>query len=75
LTKLQRYLLGDLNHDERHSLEDFAAFRQAYDAAHGAGALAAMSAIVPEPGALELLSMAVAWWTQNVGRARLLSSR
>jgi hypothetical protein len=48
LTKLQSYLLGDLDGDLDHDLFDFFAFRTSYDQANGAGAFAQMTG-VPEP--------------------------
>ncbi len=68
LTNLQQYLLGDVNRDGRHSIDDFAAFRQAYDAAHGPGAFAAMAAGVPEPTAACLALLAAAMCGRRRGR-------
>ena len=59
LTRAQRYRAADLNEDGGHTLDDVLAFRLAYDAAHGAGAFAAMVAGVPEPGGLALAAIAV----------------
>jgi hypothetical protein len=55
----ERYRRGDLNGDGAHTLDDVLQFRLAYDAAHGAGAFAAMTASVPEPAAGGLAALAL----------------
>lgn len=54
LTAVAAYQMGDLNGDYDHDLSDFDLFAEAYDAANGTGAFAAMVQGVPEPGALAL---------------------
>lgn len=53
----QRYRLSDLNNDAAHNLDDILAFRQAFDAANGVGAFAAMTANVPEPAGHMLVAL------------------
>jgi hypothetical protein len=50
----EAYRRGDLNGDRMNNFADFVLFRNAYDAAHGAGALAA-ALRVPEPNAIAIL--------------------
>jgi hypothetical protein len=70
MTKLQAYLSGDVNGDLAFDLADFSAFRQAFDAANGVGAFAAMAAAVPEPSALGLaVVVAVCQWHAARGLA------
>ena len=57
LSKTDAYLLGDLNLDGVHSLQDAVLFRQYYEAANGAGSFAALQS-VPEPSALWLVAAA-----------------
>jgi hypothetical protein len=67
-TPLERYLQGDMDSDADVDIHDYAAFRSAYDAAHGAGAFAAMVASVPEPTAATLLCCGLAaacGWTRR----------
>jgi hypothetical protein len=54
LSPTQAYDRGDLNLDGVNNLTDMDLFMDAFDAAHGAGAFAAMLAGVPEPGAAVL---------------------
>jgi hypothetical protein len=51
----EAYRLGDLTGDRVNNHNDFRAFKNAYDAANGVGAFAAMVASVPEPSSLVLL--------------------
>jgi Lysyl oxidase len=57
LSKADAYVLGDLNLDGVHSLQDVVLFRQYYDQAHGAGSFASLQS-VPEPTGLMILSAA-----------------
>src|SRR5262249_948321 len=50
------YLLGDLNLDGLHTLQDAALFRQQFDAANGAGSFSAL-ARVPEPASAMLIAV------------------
>jgi alpha-L-fucosidase len=60
LTPLEQFQMGDMNRDGRNDLTDFDLFVSAYDAAHGAGALAAaLRANVPEPSPIALASAAL----------------
>ena len=59
LSKPYLYQLSDLNGDQSHSLTDIILFRQAYDAANGPGAFAALSSAVPEPATFTLLGAGV----------------
>jgi hypothetical protein len=58
LTAEQAYEKGDLNGDFANNFNDFVLFRQAYDTAHGSGALAAAISQVPEPSGGALLAIA-----------------
>ncbi|MCA9235251.1 MAG: hypothetical protein KDA44_07255 [Planctomycetales bacterium] len=71
-TLVEAYLKGDLDGDMDQDLNDFTIFEQAYDAANGAGALAALVASVPEPSCLFLAVLALGggglvrsrrWWS------------
>jgi hypothetical protein len=55
LTAVERYQLGDLTNDSLVNFFDFAAFREAYDQANGAGAFQAAVGSVPEPSSLAML--------------------
>lgn len=57
MTIAQASLLGDLDGDLDNDYEDFLIFQAGYDAAQGAGALAALIAGVPEPSTFALLSL------------------
>ncbi len=48
-------LLGDMDLNGQHSLQDFVLFRAAYDQAQGSGAFALLQVAVPEPGTLACL--------------------
>jgi hypothetical protein len=67
LTGPQAFALGDVNGDRRNDFSDFWIFQQAYDAANGPGALAAVVG-VPEPAAVTLALAAAAG--VRVGRLR-----
>jgi hypothetical protein len=56
LTTAQAYARGDLNGDFAVNLRDFILFEQAFDAANGAGALAALGSSVPEPSSAVVVS-------------------
>jgi hypothetical protein len=61
-TAAQQYVLGDLDADGRHTVEDFLTFKRRFDAVRGAGAFAAALAaggLVPEPAGAALAIMAV----------------
>lgn len=58
LSKAQAYRLGDLDGDLKNNHADFTIFKQAYDAANGAGAFVAMVAAIPEPSTALLLMAA-----------------
>lgn len=60
ISALQRYELGDLDGDGTNSLEDFAMFRQWYEAANGQGSFTAMLHRVPEPASLVLALLSAA---------------
>ena len=57
LTVAQAAAVGDLNQDLANDYDDFLLFRADYDAANGAGALAAVMA-VPEPSSVVMLLVA-----------------
>ena len=57
----EAYRRGDLNGDRKNDFDDFVLFRDTYDAAHGAGALAAALRL-PEPGSLTMLGISSALW-------------
>lgn len=57
LSPLEAFQMGDMNGDGRNDLTDFDLFVTAYDSAHGPGSFAAMQRLVPEPGAVLLVSM------------------
>jgi hypothetical protein len=58
LTRLEGYVLGDLDGDFDNDIYDFALFREAYEFAHPEqGAFAAMVASVPEPSSMLLLAV------------------
>jgi hypothetical protein len=52
LSSTDAYLRGDLDGDGANGPLDFGLFKDAYEAAHGSGAFAAMLANVPEPASL-----------------------
>jgi hypothetical protein len=54
-SRQEAYRHGDLNGDLRNDELDFALFKKAYEAAHGAGSFAAMAS-VPEPASFILLA-------------------
>src|SRR5690606_5624625 len=56
----EAYLYGDMNGDRQMNFFDLAAFSEAYDAAHGAGAFALIGTAVPEPGTFALFTVAIA---------------
>lgn len=56
LSPIDAFAAGDLNGDGRNDLTDFSIFQQAYVAAHGAAALAALLT-VPEPSGNSLLGV------------------
>lgn len=63
LTLVEQSRRGDVTGDRMINFDDFAAFRQAYDEAHGAGAFAAMASQVPEPNTLALaMTAGIIWW-------------
>jgi hypothetical protein len=53
-TLAERYNLGDLDGDGKHTVSDFLAFKTRYDQVNGAGAFAAALAAVPEPSTTAL---------------------
>ena len=59
LSPAEAYLLGDLDGDLANGHADFAAFKELFDVANGAGSFTAMiqSLAVPEPGAVCLLAL------------------
>lgn len=57
LSELDAFNRGDLNADGLHSSRDFMIFSTAFDAANGEGAMAAMTANVPEPATLGMLGL------------------
>ena len=58
LTLTQAFMNGDLNGDLANDFDDFVLFRAYYDAAHGAGAFAALAGQVPEPSGWTLALVA-----------------
>jgi hypothetical protein len=62
LTRSQALALGDLNGDFKNDHADFAIFKSAFDAAHGAGSFAALLE-APEPTAAALANIAMACLT------------
>lgn len=54
----EAYQRGDFDGDGVNSIQDFGAFKTAFDAANGAGAFAAMLANIPEPGSATLFTIA-----------------
>jgi hypothetical protein len=58
LSKPDAYLLGDLNLDGVHSLQDAALFRQYYEQANGAGSFSTLQLDVPEPTSLVMVAAA-----------------
>ena len=59
LSELDAFNQGDLNADGLHNSRDFLIFATAFDAANGEGAMAAMTANVPEPATLGMLGLGV----------------
>jgi hypothetical protein len=59
LSRAEAYQLGDLNGDNANDFTDFRLFKADYDAAHGVGAFAALTGIVPEPSATHLAATAL----------------
>ncbi|MGD9637086.1 MAG: lysyl oxidase family protein, partial [Pirellulales bacterium] len=57
LSKADAYVLGDLNLDGLHSLQDVVLFRQYYEGANGAGSFASLQS-VPEPATLLFVAAA-----------------
>ena len=67
LSAAEAYRFSDLNGDGERNTADFTDFRDAYEAANGAGAFQAMLASVPEPtsGALALLGFGALLMTRR----------
>jgi len=63
------YVLGDLDLDGAHSIDDVVLFRQFYDDAHGRGAFATIQA-VPEPSTLLICGIGIAALSIGCGRGR-----
>ncbi|MCG8451429.1 MAG: PEP-CTERM sorting domain-containing protein, partial [Pirellulales bacterium] len=57
LTLLQSFQLGDIDHDLDNDIDDFIAFKFAYEEIHGVGSFAALLS-VPEPSTLVLFALA-----------------
>jgi hypothetical protein len=57
-SKAESYRLGDLNGDYLNNHTDFVMFKNAYEAANGAGSFTAMVNAVPEPSTIILLGVA-----------------
>jgi len=57
LTQVAAYQMGDLDGDRDHDLFDFGLFEEAFDAANGVGALAALVSSVPEPSSMLLITL------------------
>ncbi len=66
LTHAQAYAVGDLNGDFRNDHADFILFKEAYDAANGTGAFAAMVGAVPEPSGQTLTMLMITVWLFSV---------
>ena len=57
LSVVELYRNSDLNGDGVHGVDDFAIFKQGYDAANGVGAFNAIVGVVPEPSTLALMGL------------------
>jgi hypothetical protein len=57
LSLAQVYVLGDMNGDFVHDLDDFSVFRSEFERFNGPGSFARMLAGVPEPGSFALASI------------------
>ena len=68
LSPIERYDLGDLDGDGENSFDDFAAFKELYEAANGQGSFAAMLAGVPEPSSTALAIIAGLVLTSGLGK-------
>jgi hypothetical protein len=69
-TRVEAYATADLNGDLQVNYTDFAAFRTAYNAAHGAGAFELAMSNVPEPSCWWLLGIGAVMATQIIRRSR-----
>jgi hypothetical protein len=58
LSAIEQYALGDLDGDEKNSIQDFVLFKQLYDEANGENAFARMIAGTPEPSSAALVLIA-----------------
>jgi hypothetical protein len=58
-TTVGAYLKGDLDGDKDNDYQDFLLFKADYTAANGAAAFAALGAVIPEPGSLALVGIAL----------------
>jgi hypothetical protein len=70
LSRHEAYAAGDLNGDLENNELDFALFKSAYEAAHGAGSFAQMLQGVPEPATAALLAVALLACSFAAGRRR-----
>ncbi|MCC6492910.1 MAG: PEP-CTERM sorting domain-containing protein [Pirellulales bacterium] len=59
-TAAQRYNLGDIDGDGKHTVGDFQLFKTQFNLLRGPGALEALLAAVPEPSSVSLLVLACA---------------
>jgi hypothetical protein len=66
----EAYMLGDLNADFHNNHTDFALFKAAFEAHHGAGSFAQMLAAVPEPTGVLPVAVIVIGWTVSLTRQR-----
>jgi hypothetical protein len=66
----ERYILGDLNFDGRHSPADFLIFRAAYEDFHGIGSASELGAGVPEPTACAMAIVALSCLIVQAYRSR-----
>lgn len=74
LTRVESLRKGDMTADGLVNFSDFAAFRAAYDLAHGSGSFAQMAAAVPEPGSLALCLIGGTFATCLSRRRRSISA-
>jgi hypothetical protein len=73
LSKAQAYRLGDLDGNLTDDHGDFILFKQAYNAANGAGAFELMVGSIPEPWGAFLVMVAGTFVLSSCRRARIIS--
>jgi hypothetical protein len=73
LSLAEAYRFGDLDGDKLNNHADFVLFKQAYNAAHGAGAFELMLASIPEPSSAFLVIAAGAFVLTSCRRGRIIS--